>query len=359
MAAADGTSRTSRAVATRGEATGVVSSIEDVARRAGVSVATVSRALRGLPNVAPSTRDRVTRAAEELHYVADPNASRLAARRTATLGLVVPMLGQWYYAQLFAGAEGAAVAAGHDILPFVIGGDVVRDRFLAAMPFRKRVDGLVVADVQFDDAQWERLRSAGVPIVTIGTIQSQLPSLSIDNRAAARMAVDHLCELGHRRIGLISSLRDDPFHFTAPVQRELGAADALEAAGGELDASLVVPGGFSHQGGAEAMEQLLARPHPPTAVFALSDEMAIGALHAARAGGLRVPEDLSVVGFDDNDVSRYLGLTTVRQRVVEHGERAVARLLQEIVDGRGAAEHTTLATQLVLRGTTAPPGSGP
>jgi LacI family repressor for deo operon, udp, cdd, tsx, nupC, and nupG len=333
----------------------VVATIEDVARLAGVSVATVSRALRGLPNVAPSTRQKVQLAARELQYVADPHASRLAARRSATIGVVVPMLGQWYYAQLFSGAEGALVAAGYDILPLVVGGEQIRQRFLASQPFRKRVDGLVVADVSFTEEEFEQLSRAGMPVITLGLVSPGLSSICIDNRRAARAATEHLLALGHRRIGVLSALPDDPFRFVTPAQREEGIREALADAGLSLADDLVVAGNFSFQGGAEGMRQLLDRPDPPTAVFALSDEMAVGGMGVARDRGFDVPRDLSVVGFDDHDVSAYLGLTTVRQDVVAQGELAVQRLLAVIADPDRPARHETFPTQLVVRDSTAAP----
>lgn len=332
----------------------MAASIDDVARLAGVSVATVSRALRGLPNVAPSTRERVKRAAAELHYVADPHASRLAARRTATVGLVVPMLGQWYYAQLFSGAEGALVAEGYDILPFVVGGDRARDRFVTTLPFRKRVDGLLVADVDLEQAVFERL-AAEAPVVTIGLCIDRIPSLAIDNVASARLAVEHLLDLGHERIGLIAHLPDDPFHFAAPQERQRGVELALAERGLSLDPGLVVPGNFSFQGGAEAMAALLRVSPRPTAVFAFSDEMAIGALRVARDAGIAVPGELSIVGFDDHDVAPYVGLTTIRQHVVEQGERAVHRLLARMRGAEDEPLHERIGTELVVRETTASP----
>ncbi len=333
----------------------MAATIEDVARKAGVSVATVSRALRGLPNVAPSTRERVQAAARELHYVADPHASRLAARRSATIGVVVPMLGQWYYAQLFSGAEGALVAAGYDILPFVVGGLEIRERFLTTQPFRKRVDGLVIADVSFTEAEFAHLAGAGIPIVTLGVVSEGVSSIAVDNRAAGRVAAEHLVGLGHERIGLLSALPDDPFRFVTPAQREEGVRDALRARGLELDDDLIVPGNFSFDGGAEGMARLLDRSDPPTAVFALSDEMAIGGLGVARERGFDVPEDLSVMGFDDHDVSAYLGLTTIRQDVVAQGEMAIERLLAALLDPATPVTHEIFPTELVVRDTTGAP----
>lgn len=329
--------------------------IEDVARRAKVSVATVSRALRGLPNVAPSTRERVVAAAEELSYVADPYASRLAVGRSRTIGMVVPLLGQWFYAKLFSGVESVLTPADYEVLPFALSGPGGVERFVEDLPFRKRVDGLIVADAPFDDDQLERVRDGGVELVTVGLHASLAPSVTIDNAGAARLAVGHLIGLGHRRIAIIGPLEDGRYPYSVPDERHRGYWEALKAAGCDADEALVVPGGFSLAGGAEAMQVLLALSERPTAVFACSDEMAIGAMQVARDAGLRIPEQLSVVGFDDHDVSEYIGVTTVRQDVVGQGERA-AQLLLELLDGElPTGSHEVHPTRLVVRRTTGPP----
>lgn len=332
--------------------------IEDVARRAQVSVATVSRALRGLPNVAPSTRQRVLGAAAELHYVADPSAARLASGRAQTIGLVVPMLGPWFYAQFFSGVEGVLAAAGYDVLPYTMSGPGGIERFLEQLPFRKRVDGLIVVDAPVTDQQLGRLLDGEVRLVTVGLRSPRAPSLVVDNVAAARLAVGHLTGLGHRRIALIGGSADDPFRFSVPVDRYRGYLEAMRSAGLDPAPELAVPGNFSLEGGAEAMYRLLALPEPPTAVFACSDEMAIGAVQVARDAGLRVPESLSMVGFDDHDVSAYVGLTTVRQDVFGQGERA-AQLLLDLLAGQVAElTHEVQPTRLIVRRTTAPPPAG-
>jgi LacI family transcriptional regulator, repressor for deo operon, udp, cdd, tsx, nupC, and nupG len=329
--------------------------IEEVAARAEVSVATVSRALRGLPNVAPSTRDRVLAAAEVLDYVADPSASRLASGATRTIGMVVPMLGQWYYASAFAGLEGVLVAAGYDLLPFTTSGPGGIDRFLEVLPFRKRTDGLVVIDATMTAAQLDRVVAEAGEVVTIGTTCAGASSIRIDDVAASRLAVGHLSGLGHKRIAMIGGMDDDPFGFRVPVDRYRGYLEALDAADLVPEPRLSVPGNFSLDGGAEAMHELLHLDDPPTAVFALSDEMAIGAIQVARDAGLRVPEDLSVVGFDDHDVSAYIGLTTVRQDVQHLGERAADVLLAGFRGQRSSPLHEVAPTRLVVRRTTGPP----
>ncbi len=336
--------------------------IDDVARRAKVSVATVSRALRGLPNVAPSTRQRVLHAAQELDYVADPSASRLAGGRTHTVALVVPMLGQWFYSRIFSGVEGVLAAAGFDVLPLTLSGPGGRDRFVSTLPFRKRVDALLLVDAPLREEQLDEVLNGAPCAVTVGVCHPDHPSLQLDNVGAARLAVGHLTGLGHRRVALIGGAPDDPFGFTAPVERAAGYRQALADAGLAPAAELEVAGNFSLQGGAEAMQRLLTLDDPPTAVFACSDEMAIGALQVAQDAGLRVPANLSIVGFDDHEVAEFVGLTTIRQDVGGLGERA-AQLLLELLDqpdGTPSAPvpHLFQPTRLVVRRTTGPPPAG-
>jgi LacI family transcriptional regulator, repressor for deo operon, udp, cdd, tsx, nupC, and nupG len=340
----------------------VSATIDDVARRAKVSVATVSRALRGLPNVAPSTRQRVLHAAQELHYVADPSASRLAGGRTNTVALVVPMLGQWFYSRIFSGVEGVMAAAGFDVLPFTLSGPGGCDRFVERLPFRKRVDALLLVDAPMRADHLDQILAVAPCAVTVGLRHPGIPSLQLDNVGAARLAVGHLTGLGHQRIALIGGAEDDPFGFAAPVERATGYRQALEDARLEAAPELEVPGNFSLQGGAEAMQRLLTLDDPPTAVFACSDEMAIGAMQVAKDAGLRVPANLSIVGFDDHEVAEFVGLTTIRQDVGGLGERA-AQLLLGLLDAFDDAPSTPVPhliqpTRLVVRRTTGPPPAG-
>jgi len=275
------------------------------------------------------------------------------------LGLVVPMLGQWYYAKLFSGVEAVATTAGYDVLPFTTSGPGGTERFVRQLPFRKRVDGLILADVPFDDAQFAAVTRTGVPMVSLGAFAPGVSGIAVDNIAAARLAVGHLTSLGHVRIALIGGSPDDPFRFSVPVDRFDGYRDALASAGLSFDPALVVPGNFSAEGGAEAMQRLLSAPSPPTAVFACSDEMAIGAMQVARDAGFRVPEDLSVIGIDDHDISAYVGLTTIRQDVTGQGERVALLLLERLRSEDGHDEiHERQPTRLVVRRTTAPPPVG-
>jgi DNA-binding LacI/PurR family transcriptional regulator len=220
------------------------------------------------------------------------------------------------------------------------------------------VDGLIV-NMALVEEDMELLTNLDLPVVTVETETACFASVGIDNVAAARTATRHLINLGHASIGIISGLREDPMRFLVPRQRTEGYRSALRECGIEVRPELDVPGNFSPAGGAEAMIDLLSVHQPPTAVFAFSDEMAIGALKTVRDMNLRVPGDVSVIGFDDHDISRYVGLTTVRQPVAEFGEIAASLLLKRL-DGTDKPEeedppHIELNSQLVIRSTTGPP----
>jgi len=332
--------------------------IKEVADRSGVSTATVSRALRGLPNVAPSTREQVLQAAEELNYSIDPQASRMAAGRTMSIGIVIPLADQWFYNKVSTAVEAMLVTEGYDVIRYSIAGLSSQTDLFRRLSSGRHVDGLIV-NVALAEKDLELLTTLDFPVVTIETKTKHFASVSIDNVAAARTATRHLINLGHEHIGIISGLRKDPMRFQVPRRRAEGYRSALRENGIEVRPELEAPGNFSLAGGAEAMIDLLSVHHPPTAVFAFSDEMAIGALKTIHDMNLRVPEDLSVIGFDDHDIAEYVGLTTIRQPVAEYGRRA-ASLLLKLIDGPDKPDevtlpHIELGTQLVVRSTTGPP----
>lgn len=336
----------------------MVASIEDVARHAGVSIATVSRALRGLPDVAASTRDRVLAAAAELNYVASPFAARLASGRTTTVGLVVPFVNRWFFAEVISTVEDALRQAGFDLLLYNLGDETGRGRFFDVMPMRKRVDGVLVASIVLDDAEFAALTELNRPVGLLGLEREGVLSTRIDDVAAARAAVDHLLDLGHRRIGLIGGDTDDPMAFTPPLHRRDGYRDALRAVGLDADPDLEVLGYFTVDGGREATRRLLALDDRPTALFAESDEMAYGALREIRDAGLRVPQDIAVIGFDDQPFSDLMDLSSIRQPVAEEALDITTRLLTLIAeDGEEAPfdPSVVLPTELVVRGSTVTP----
>lgn len=334
--------------------------IGDVAQLAEVSVATVSRALRGLPNVAPATRARVIAAAQELHYVPDPQASRLAAGRSRTIGVVVPRIGQWYYASLLDAVDALVGSAGYEVLPFTLTDPSARQRFLESTPFRKRVDGLIVVDVPMTDDELRRMAQSDIPIVTVGLRTQAFSSLTVDNLRGSRLATEHLIGLGHERLAFLGGHQPEPFDFPIPRLRREGFERALRERGLPVVEAWMADAELTPAGGVEAMTEVMHADERPTGVVAMADEMAIGAMQVAHDLGLRIPEDLSIVGFDDHDLAEYLGLTTVRQDVAAQGRAAAGWILEAVVaPGQLDKHHEVLPTRLLVRRTTAAPAAVP
>ena len=326
--------------------------IRDVAAEAGVSVATVSRALRGLPSVSPATRTKVEEAAARLEYVPDPYAARLASTSAHTILVAVPMPGQWYYAQVVTGIEGVLSDAGYDLQLHVVGDDAQRQHFIDdILPGSRRIDGVVLVDIPITAKEAAELVRREIRIVTVGQHIDGLVAVTIDNRAAAYEATERLIGGGHRRIALLGGMPHGRTELTIPGVREIGYREALVAHGIPVDESLIRNGNFSIDGGDDATRLLLTMDDPPTAIFALSDEMAVGALRAARELGVAVPGDLCILGFDGHDFAAAVGLSTVEQPVVEFGELAAQALL-DAVNGHPWTSDRILDHHIALRDTT-------
>ncbi|MGP3986222.1 LacI family DNA-binding transcriptional regulator [Streptomyces sp. 3N207] len=330
-------------------------SITDVARAAGVSASTVSRALRGRPGVSDEVREQIAAVAASLGYTASRSASSLASGRTLTIGVVVPYVGRWFFSTVLDAAEQVFSKAGYDVLLYNLGSPEARKRFFTKLPLRKRVDAVLSLLIP-EEEEIAALRSLGVPLAS--TVGGPLPGFTvvgIDDRGGAESAVRHLANLGHRRIGMISG-SSGPLHWTTPVHRRQAYLDVLADAGIEHDPALEVDGDYTVKGGERAMTRLLAASRPPTAVFAQSDEMAMGALRALRRHRLKAPDDVSVIGFDDHELADVIGLTTVAQPVAGQGAEAAGLLLQQLDEPDSEPPgHVQMPIHLVLRDTTAPP----
>ena len=196
--------------------------IFDVARRAGVSASTVSRSLRGSSKVSEHTRERVLRAAAELHYVPSPAASRLASGRTHAVGVIVPFATRWFFSEVLTGVEGALREEGYDLLLYNVGDAAGRTRFFATMPLRRRVDAVLAVASSLDAAEQDALRSLQVPLAVVGGPVPGFSRVGVDDRAGAVMAVRHLVLLGHRDIVMISGAPDDPVGRTTTAARRAG-----------------------------------------------------------------------------------------------------------------------------------------
>lgn len=305
--------------------------IYDVAEQAGVAISTVSRVLNNSQDVADSTRDRVLSAVRELQFRPNRTAKSLAQRSTRTIAVAVPTFTTPFHNELLKGVRDRLDDEDIDLLLCDLDWEAPKSTLRNFLE-RGTMDGLLLVGVPSDQELSEELEMLGVPVVLVGSKLNTFDSFYWDEAPGARIAVEHLLDLGHRRIALITT----PHHNRLRNARLAGYRQALEAAGVEFDPELVVHGhtrkhdGFSEESGYEAMEHLLAMDEPVTAVFATSDVQAIGAWQAIRKAGLSVPDDYSLVGYDDLKVSRFIGLTSVAQNMHDVGENATDVLLDRL-----------------------------
>ncbi|MHB1172223.1 MAG: LacI family DNA-binding transcriptional regulator [Lacisediminihabitans sp.] len=333
--------------------------INEVARRAGVSTATVSRALSGNGHVSPPTRVKVEKAADDLGYVVSSNASSLASGRTKNIGAVVPFLNRWFFASVIEGAESALMRHGYDLTLYNLsGGGEERRSVFEHFLLRKRVDAVIAVSLELTEAEVGGLLSLGKPIVGVGGPLTGVRTLTIDDVSVARLATAHLLSLGHTRIAHIGGSREFDLDFHLPTSRRVGYETAMKDAGLAPSAQLFQAADFTIRGGYHAAKQLLGNPHErPTAIFAASDEMAIGSMLAARDLGLSVPRDVSVVGIDDHELADFFGLTTVALFPAGQGEKAVEILMDQLhPDTRTQPDlNIPLPYELIVRSSTARP----
>ncbi|MHA7288856.1 LacI family DNA-binding transcriptional regulator [Arthrobacter sp. MDT3-24] len=326
----------------------------DVAREAGVSVSAVSRALAGGKGVSERTRLKIQQLSEQLGYVVSPEASKLAGGRTGRVGLITPTINEWFYSAVIAGVAAELTAAGIDVLLYPLNGSEERRRFFEDLPARRKVDAVINIAFPITEEEWERLDVMGVHAVVAGIIRPGRPSVGIDDELAARHAVNHLLGLGHRRIAMISSVDPEGTHYSADVSRERGYRSALAAAGIDVDEELVVPVPWGIDGGSQGMDKILTLSPLPTALFAFSDEVAFGALQSLRRSGLRVPQDMSIIGIDDHPMAETMDLTTVHQTPFEQGVLA-GRLSLSLINGESPDQQIVCPASLVVRRSTCPP----
>jgi len=327
--------------------------VRDIARSAGVSVATVSRALRDLPGVKPGTRDLVLQTADRLNYAGTPAAATLSTGITQIIGIITPYIPRWSFAEMLAGMEARVRLADRDLLVRCVGDPSEPEHRRPHVRLRGRVDGFIALSLAPDSLDLREVLSLGMPTTLIGAQAPGAGCVMIDDRGAAATATRHLIGLGHRAIGLIYG-RETENPLALEHERVLGFRDALSHSGLESRPEWAVPGGFTVEGGRRAMAQLLQLPDPPSAVFAFSDEMALGALAALRERGLTPGREVSVVGFDGHDLADLAGLTTVVQPLRRIGELA-AEITCAAIDRRtlDISAHV-LPTTLVARSSTGP-----
>jgi len=323
--------------------------IRDVAREAQVSVASVSRVLNRLDNVSEETKARVIAAVDALGYVPHAGARSLSLARTNAIGVVLPALHGEFFSEIVRGMDEIASARSYFLLlsnmhPESSGGtDVLR-------AMRGRVDGLLLMAPHVHDQLLVEALPKNLPTLLINTRgrPAELPGIHLDNAAGARAVAEHLLSLGRRRIVHIAGPQGN---IDAQERADAFCRTITDSAGAMVE---ILQGDFYEESGERAVETLLARRIEFDAIFAANDNMAIGALEALRKAGLRVPEDVALAGFDDIPLAQHLGLTTVRVRIAELGQRALGRLL-EILGGADGGGDELHEPELVIRATTEGP----
>ncbi len=329
--------------------------ISDVARAAGVSVATVSRALRGLDKVHPETRARVVAAADELDYIGSPDAAGLASGRSRLIGIITPFMSRWFFTGIMSSIEKVFRDHNHHILLMDLEEKSPEARLsLTQGRLFKRVDGLIVINVELEAAESELVHRLDLPVVAVGYPFQTAPRIGIDDHGCSAMAATHLLDLGHTDVAYVGKARPHNPHGRTPTERLRGFESVLGERGIPVRDEWVLESDWSVADAHAGAQRLFALPRVPTGVVCGSDEMALGVIAAAQQAGLRVPEDVSVVGIDDHDMAEVFGLTTVRQDVAAQGQAAAVAMLAllGLIDGEPELA-VNFPVEMIVRSTTA------
>jgi LacI family repressor for deo operon, udp, cdd, tsx, nupC, and nupG len=332
-------------------------SIKDIAKSLGVSHSTVSRALRDSALVTPATRERIKTAAHEMGYTPDAQARSLVTGRSRTVGVVVTTIADPFVAEVVQGVETTAHDHGYTVVLSGSGSEPVREIAAVQMLSSKRVDGLIVTSSRIGALYLDHVERLGVPVVLINNHNEQSGhytyTVTVDNHHGGLLAMEHLLARGHRRIAYVTGPED----HSSDMERMGAYRQALEAHGLPVEPGLILRGNGWPDGGRHALEKLMALTPPPTAVFCYNDMTAIGLMRSARVRGIRVPEALAVVGFDDIPLAEYVDppLTTIAQPKVEMGQLAMGMLLNLMQSDLPASERlsdTVVQGQLIVREST-------
>lgn len=325
--------------------------IKDIARRAGVSNATVSRALNEKSVVRAETRERIKKIAREMGYYPNALAQSLVTNKTKTIGLIVPDISNPFFAEISQSAEEISHQRGYSIFLCSVNQSEQKELSYLEILESKRVDGFILASVKDDGSTIKKFMQSGRALVLINTLFQEFDchQVVIDNIYGGYLATSHLLKLGHRRIGFVGGLQDSK----VTAYRFAGYKKALEEKGIAVDASLVNHGPLQWESGYERTLKLLKNSkNAPTAIFAGNDMVALGAMWAAEEAGLSVPEDLALVGFDDLAIANYprISLTTVSQPKRKMGEEAINLIIDELSQGQSAEKkRIVLQPTLIVR----------
>ena len=306
--------------------------IQDVAALSGLSICTVSRALRNLPNVSASAQGKVSDAAAKLGYKASPAASRLAGGTTGSVAIIAPTATAWFFAQAVEAAEEVFAGAGYDtVLISLRNRPSVHSKLFGDLAgLSQRVDGVLLLNIALREAELAAVAGSGLAVASVGMHDVPWDNVGIDNVEAARAATEHLLGLGHWDVAMLSGSETGEPSLTTANERLRGFEQALGAHHVTVDPDLVLEAGSSIEGGRLAMIELIENRRMPSAILAGCDETAFGALMALRDHGLSAPKNMSIIGIDDHQMSWFLGLSTISQPVADQGAFAANLLIDRL-----------------------------
>ncbi|MCA9936758.1 MAG: LacI family DNA-binding transcriptional regulator [Ardenticatenaceae bacterium] len=328
--------------------------IRDVAKHAGVGVGTVSRVLNNNPSVSDLTRQKVLSVIDSLNFSPSQAARRLSRGKTMAVGVVVPFFTNPSVVKRLQGVISVIATSQYDLVLFDVENAEDRDGLLKNIIQREIVDGLLIISLKPSENDVTEIVEANVPTVIVDAEHPGFSRVIVDNVAGARQATEHLIQLGHHQIAYLNDDPTNPFNNAPTHDRYQGYLQALEGAGIPVRAGYYRQGTLDRESARHLTRELLQLPDPPTALFVYSDTQAIGVLEAARDLGLNVPEDFSVIGYDDIEAAKLLHLTTIRQSLYESGVIGGQLLLEQMLEPSLEPDEVVLETELIVRGTTAP-----
>lgn len=330
--------------------------IYDLAREAGVGIGTVSRCLNNHPSVSAKTREKVLAVAKRLHYQPHAHAQRLASRKANTFSTIIPFFTNYFFIEVLQGVQDKASELGIDLILYGVNNPAQAEYYLRRSLHGGRVDGVMFFSMKFPESYVAKFEQMKLPVVIVDSYHEKFDSLLVKNKEGAMQATRHLLDIGHRNIGMINASLE-----TQPARDRLeGYKLALDEAGISFDMDKVVistngkQDGFNREAGYASMKEMIRRSagrNRVTAVFIASDVQAIGALEAARELGVRVPEDIAIVGFDDIELAKHAQLTTARQPMYEMGTLALQMLIDRMKHPDAPPKLSTFLPELIVRRT--------
>ena len=326
--------------------------VYDVAEAAGVSITTVSRVLNSPEKVNAETRARVMVAMDRLGFVPKAEAAARARKGHGRIGVLAPFFTLPSFVERLRGVANALDDSPFELAIYNVDSSTRRDGYLTSLPLTRRLDGLIVMALPFDGASARRLLDHHLETVLVELSQEPFSSIRIDDRAGGQMAAEHLVQKGHRRCAFVGDSDVPDYAIHTSDWRLEGYREALAAAGLDVPGEYLALAPHSRENARLSAHRLLDLPEPPTAIFAASDNQALGVLKAARERGLSVPRELAVIGFDDVDIADFIGLTTIHQPLEESGRVAVDLLLSRVADPARPAQRVRLPLTLIERETT-------